>query len=349
MKENPTVDIITSLIKRVQRINLQNPKNGKIYSKAVKSLKLPPEELAYRHVTGYLRIGLYPEVEGGRVIFGAVDLDLKDEPEDKRQFYTLEIYRKFVNLGFKPFIEKSKSKGYHVWIFFSEPVKKETLRWILNYVVSSSSYPNKRLLEVFPKGTALFLPLFNFMNPDGSLKQEFLREKKNAVLKPENLNQYLSNWTALFEGYSMENTKTMELLEKLKKLPPCFLKAYENWKEGSRNGYACGLAGVCKKILNLSEEEAEEIILAIAEAKGDEELKLRETAVYRTYEQDKPAGCSILKGKNEEITVSVPVCDGDCEVVKKLKEEKSRKESHVKIKVVDKFYPETIANTKTCV
>ncbi|GAB6077287.1 DNA polymerase [Desulfurobacterium crinifex] len=339
MSGNPAIKIISSLIDKVQRVNLQSVKTGRITTKEVKSLKLPSKELAYRHVTGSIRIGLYPEVENGKITFGAVDLDLKEEPEEKRQFYTLEIYKKLVKLGFRPFIEKSKSKGYHVWIFFSEPVKKETLRWILEYVVNTSSYPNKRLLEVFPKGTALFLPMFNSFNPDESLKKEFLREKKNAVLKPENFNQYFSNWTSLFEEYAVENTKTIELLEKLKNLPPCFLRAYENWKEGSRNGYACGLAGVCKKILNISEEEAEEIILAIAEAKGDEELKLRKTAVYRTYEQDKPAGCSILKGKNAEITVAVPVCDGDCEVIKRLKERDKPRQ----IITLSKFYPEPFA------
>ncbi|WP_457569366.1 DNA polymerase [Desulfurobacterium sp.] len=341
MNQNATNKIIASLIKKVQRINVQNPENGKILTHPAHSLKLTPEELAFRHLSGFRRIGIYPEVESGRVVFGAVDLDLKDEPEEKRQFYTLEVYRKLVSLGFKPFIEKSKSKGYHVWVFFSEPVSKETVRWILNYAVSSSSYPNKKLLEVFPKGTALFLPMFASIYPDGSLRREFLNEKRNAVLKPENLNQYMSNWTALFERYAVQNTETIKLLEKLKTLPPCFLRAYENWEEGNRNGYACGLAGVCKNVLKMTEEEAEKIILSIAEAKGDEELKLREIAVYRTYEQDKTAGCSILKGKNGEITIAVPVCDGDCEFVRKLKEEKARKKTQ--IKVVDKFIPDIFA------
>jgi len=335
LDKNPTLEILSGLIDKVQRVNLQSSKTGVIVTKELSSLKLSPEELAYRHITGYQRVGLYPELENGKVVFGAIDLDLKEEPEEKRQFYTLEVYKKLVKLGFKPFIEKSKSKGYHVWIFFSEPVKKETLRWILNYVVSSSSYPNKRLLEIFPKGTALFLPMFNSFWPDGTIKRDFLREKKNAFLKPENLNQFLSEWTDLFEGYAVQNTKVMELLEKLKSLPPCFLKAYENWEEGSRNGYACGLAGVCKRVLRLSEEEAEEIILAIAEAKGDEELKLREAAVYHTYEKEEPAGCSILKGKNAEITVSLPVCEKDCNFVRKLKE----KDKPRQIITLSKFYP----------
>lgn len=340
MTENSTTKIIASLIEKVQRVNVQNPESGKILTYSLHSLKLTPEELAFRHLSGFRRIGIYPEIENGRVVFGAVDLDLKDEPEEKRQSYTLEVYRKLVKLGFKPFIERSKSKGYHVWIFFSEPADKETVRWVLNYVVNSSSYPNKRLLEVFPKGTALFLPMFASIYPDGTLRKEFLKEKRNAVLKPENLNQYMSNWTALFERYAVQNTETIKLLEKLKTLPPCFLKAYENWEEGSRNSYANGLAGVCKKVLNLPEEEAEEIITAIAEAKGDEENRL--PAVHSTYSEENPQSCRILKGKSGDFPVAVPVCDGDCEVVRRLKE-KQTKNSQVKIKVVDKFYPEIIA------
>jgi len=336
-----TKEIITSLIAKAQRVNLQNPETGRIITKELSSLELSPEELAYRHLTGSLRVGIYPEVEGGRALFGAVDLDLKDEPEEIRQSYALKVYRKLKSLGLNPFIEKSKSKGYHVWLFLSEPAKKELLRWVLSLAVESSGYPNKKLLEVFPKGTALFLPMFNSFTSDGRLKQEFLKEKRNAVLKPENLNQYQSNWPFLFKRYAVENTQTLKVLEKLKELPPCFLKAYENWVEGNRNGYTAGLAGVCKKLLGLNEDEAVELITLIAEAKEDEELPLREAVIRRTYEQDNPAGCSILKGESSEITVAVPACPGDCQLVRKLKEEKEGK-GH-RIITLSKFYPEPFA------
>ncbi|WP_457681080.1 DNA polymerase [Thermovibrio sp.] len=341
MKENPTFKIISSLIAKANRVNLQNPKTGRIITKELSNLGLSPKELTLKHLTGFLRVGLYPEVEGGEAVFGAVDLDLKDEPEDQRQFYTLEVYRKLRALGFRPFIEKSKSKGYHVWLFLSEPADKELLRWALSKAVESSSYHNKGFLEVFPKGTALFLPMFNSFTPDGTLKQEFLKGKKNAVLKPENLNQFQSNWPLLFKRYAVENTKTLKVLEKLKELPPCFLKAYENWKEGSRNGYACGLAGVCKKVLKLSLKETEEILLSMAEAKGDEELPLREAVIRRTYEQENPAGCTVLKGEHPEITVATPVCKEDCKLIRKQKEEKKGK-GH-RIITLSKFYPEPFA------
>ncbi|MEO2066527.1 MAG: hypothetical protein ABGX17_08530, partial [Desulfurobacteriaceae bacterium] len=86
--------IITSLIAKAQRVNLQNPETGRIITKELSSLELSPEELSKRHLTGSLRVGIYPEVEGGRALFGAVDLDLKEEPENVRQSYALKVYRK---------------------------------------------------------------------------------------------------------------------------------------------------------------------------------------------------------------------------------------------------------------
>ena len=335
---NPVVNILSDLLKNSKTLNVQDPTTGRIYTKQTSELKKPPEDVILLHLQGIRRIGISPWIETDKVLFGAVDLDLGELPEEDRKKHALEVYEKLTKLGFKPFIEKSKGKGYHVWLFFSEPVNADTVSWVLDKAKQACSYTDKRKLELFPpKKTPLFLPLFGSMKSDGDISSEFIRSKKNAFLKPENLNQFFSNWFNYFQEYAVENVKTLNLLEKLKTLPPCFLRAYENWRQGNRNGYTAGLAGVCKNILKLTEEEAEEIILSIAKAKGDDELKQREAVIYQTYEKDSVAACAILKGKHAEITVDTPVCEGDCELVEKLK--RKEKKHGRQIITLSKFYP----------
>jgi len=324
---NPVFNILAGLLKKSKTLNVQNPNTGRIYTKQTEELSRSPEDVILLHLEGVRRIGISPWIDNERVIFGAVDLDLGELPEEERQKHALEVYQKLVSLGFKPFIERSKGKGYHVWLFFSQPVKADVVAFALDLARNACTYPNKRKIELFPpKKTPLFLPLFSSIKGDGGLDSEFVKTKRNAFLKPENLNQLFSNWFNYYERFAVKNVKTLNLLEKLKDLPPCFLKAYENWRQGNRNGYTAGLAAVCKNVLKLTEEEAEELILSISRAKGDDELPQRAAVVYSTYEKEKPAGCKVLKGKSLDITVETPVCEKDCEVVEKLKKTRAKNE-----------------------
>ena len=315
------VDILSKLFERSKSVNVQDPQTGNIITKKSKAFRESPEEKILMHLQGKHRIGVSPWVNNDEVIFAAVDLDLGELPEEERQKYTYEIYSKLRELGFKPFIEKSKSKGYHIWIPFSKPVNAKAVIWLLERVRQTSSYPYKSKIEILPpKKTCLFLPLFSSLTDNNEISPEFLETLHNAILKPDSLEKPLLNWADYYQDFAAENTRTLEFVDKLKDLPPCFLNAYENWQEGYRNNYTFGLAGVCKSLLKLPEDEALKIILSIARARNDEELSLREHVIRSTYSKETVAGCSILKGENEEISVEVPVCSEDCPYAKKNKE-----------------------------
>jgi len=96
----------------------------------------------FLHLIGKTSLGIYPLIDDGTCRFGSIDLDRDDLS------LALEIRDQLWNIGMKPaFIERSKSKGYHIWVFFSKPVKAKEIRHILNTVLSKLNLT----LEVFPK------------------------------------------------------------------------------------------------------------------------------------------------------------------------------------------------------
>jgi len=131
---NPMVNILAGLLRNSKTFNIQDPNTSYIYTKQTKELPRSPEDVIFLHLQGIRRIGISPWIDDERVIFGAVDLDLGELKEEERQKHTLEVHQKLVSLGFKPFIEKSKGKGYHVWLFFSQPVKADTVAFALGLV-----------------------------------------------------------------------------------------------------------------------------------------------------------------------------------------------------------------------
>ncbi len=78
------------------------------------------KEQLKKHFLGITRLGVSPEIQGqeDKVLFGAIDIDCKDTSiEEKYQMaqnlqrYAFDEYR--LNL----LIEKSKSKGFHLFLF----------------------------------------------------------------------------------------------------------------------------------------------------------------------------------------------------------------------------------------
>ena len=77
------------------------------------------------------------------------------------------------------------------------------------------------------------------------------------------------------------------------------------------------MAGILKKISKLSEEEAIEIIKEIALFNKDEEIDMRINTVKSTYKSDEVAGCSIMQGKNSNMTLSTSLCESNCGLIDK--------------------------------
>lgn len=107
-------------------------------------------------------IGIFPMLDNNTVHFCAVDIDERD----------LELAKTIASLlPACAWIEESKSKGYHVWVFFSVPCPAWAARAVLR---SACLAAGRRDLEIFPKqdelkpgmvGNYINLPLFGDSRP----------------------------------------------------------------------------------------------------------------------------------------------------------------------------------------
>jgi len=135
------------------------------------------------HLKGEQPYGVYLLVKD-RIWALAVDFD--DDKLDPPVAFRAEALR----LGLLTYIERSKSRGYHVWMFFSEKgVLARKARLIAGYILAAIGQPN---IEIFPKQDALdentsygnFInaPLFGALVPKG--RTVFVHPAKPSEVYP---------------------------------------------------------------------------------------------------------------------------------------------------------------------
>jgi len=149
------------------------------------------DKIIWDHLTGQSRVGIYPLVND-RTFWIAVDFD-DDDLDKVRQFHD-----KCREYGIPSYIERSKSKGYHVWIWFSEPVQARKARLLARNILDELG-PDFSGTELFPKqdfvdadrpyGNYINLPFFGKRSGD---------EGRTIFLDPETGYQpYSSQWAFL--------------------------------------------------------------------------------------------------------------------------------------------------------
>ena len=98
------------------------------------------------HLTDGPFIGVYPAIPRAGshsvCVWGCSDIDVEDLEAARLLQRTLEM------AGVVSFVERSRSKGYHVWVFASELVPAESMRRMLLVVHQVADYPAR---EVNPK------------------------------------------------------------------------------------------------------------------------------------------------------------------------------------------------------
>lgn len=99
------------------------------------------------HLLGTRGIGVYPLMDGNHVWWGCVDFDEGDEPS---WVHARNVQMVAEKLGLVTWIERSRSKGYHVWCFAEEPVHAVDMRLALAACCQIAKAPTK---EVNPKQT----------------------------------------------------------------------------------------------------------------------------------------------------------------------------------------------------
>jgi len=103
-----------------------------------------------KHFSGEAPIGIYPMVphfEKYYVAWGCVDFDTADADQN-----AVKLHDALMEAGIVSWIEKSRSKGFHVWVFSEQAVLAEDMR---NMLVVASHVAETPTTEVNPKQTTL--------------------------------------------------------------------------------------------------------------------------------------------------------------------------------------------------
>lgn len=126
------------------------------------------EKVIENHLTGKQPYGFYPLI-GDKTTVGIADFDDLDPRPP------IEFIKRAQHYGLSAYLEKSKSKGYHVWLFFPEDgVNASKLRIVIKFILNEI---NASDTEVFPKqdsitnndsyGNFINAPLFGMLTPKG--------------------------------------------------------------------------------------------------------------------------------------------------------------------------------------
>ena len=140
----------------------------------------------HKHLKGEQPLALYPILAENLVRFAAIDFD---EPDGN---LPIEARACAKHHGFQAYTEASRSKGFHCWFFFRQPVPAWKVRALLSTITSEIGYPKA---EIFPKqsqiskggfGNCINLPLFG-----ASVR------KQRTVFLDDQLNPVTNQWEFL--------------------------------------------------------------------------------------------------------------------------------------------------------
>ncbi len=307
--------------------------NGKSYSTLKNVLPKDFKEALKQHFLGIKRLGVSPEIKGQEdlILFAGIDIDGKAK-KDSKELSTEEKYQIALNLQkaffekykINTLIEQSKSKGFHLFVFFKNPVNRNLIQKILENLVTevTDRTITNGDIEIFPKGKkglALNLPYFGLFKDENTINEKFYELKKSCFVEGENMDA-IKNPLEKIETCKNNNLSTLLFLETLKDYPLCVTKAALNWTEGERNSLTLAIAGVLKKVSKVSVDEAIDIITKIVEYNNDEELSSRIATIESTYANDNKdiAACSIMNGSNKNLVLSQIFCQTHCSNIKTL-------------------------------
>lgn len=143
------------------------------------------KEVFQQHLDGINPIGVYPMVplhNDWYTVWGCSDIDIEDHAG------ACSIRDALAHGGVYAHIEKSRSKGYHVWVFASEPVLARDMRRMLLAAHQVADYPAR---EINPKqetlssikqyGNYVRLPYPDFMDTTTN-RRRMITDDQQAIL-----------------------------------------------------------------------------------------------------------------------------------------------------------------------
>lgn len=248
-------------------------------------------ELLTKHMKGEIRLGVSCELQRDEnlILSTVIDIDFHEQSMEEKYELVCKLQEAILTeLGWKSVIEKSRSKGFHIFIFFNNPINRAFVQKQLSKIIEQDFGLKIKngLIELFPKGdgvSVIFLPFFGMLDKEGFIQESFFQNKNNCLVKG-NPFEAIRDIVDTIENSinNVEYNKPEKGIE-IHQKPPCIEFAEENWVEGNRQDLSMALAGVCRKKLNMSQDEAEDLILEIARNNSDNEISQRKGAIKSTY------------------------------------------------------------------
>lgn len=288
------------------------------------------DEIYLKHLNGETRIGIYPITDDNLTKWIAID-------DDKNNLeLMIEFHKRCNHYKIHSYVERSKGKGYHNWLFFDKPIKAVKARLVVEMILDEIGAKN---LEVFPKqdevkdngfGNFIFLPLYNGSVKEG--KTVFIdNDDKILISKPDELDKIkltevsIINEIIELNGLKREGILTATGESKVQTgTLPC-IDAMKNAKmkagEG-RNEVAFRLA-IYFKEHGLSSDDIQ-LLLYNWNSKNEEPLEKRELATIIN---------SVFKGKYKsygcDSAIIQPFCDRENCPIAQAEDRKKRIEQGI--------------------
>jgi hypothetical protein len=197
------------------------------------------------HMEGNKRIGAYLLSFDSTITWSAFDFD--SITTEKLQV----VIAKSIESQLYPYVESSKSRGYHVHFFFDSPIQAKPVRALMNWILKETGATG----EIFPKqdvssnngpGNFLWLPL-----------QAESAKKNRTLFLNSQLTPYPDQWDQLSRVHRTKTQNILELVKELHldepqkwtgsqeraKLPEGWEQGYFGAGEGTRNDSLTKLAG----------------------------------------------------------------------------------------------------------
>ena len=131
------------------------------------------------HLNGESRLGIFPIVQNTSTKFFVFDIDNQCKDTCKKIINQLE------KDGFNSYLERSKSKGFHVWVFLEFEQKAKDVRNYMKNVLEQNKIPRNKI-DLFPKqdettdlapyGNGINLPMFGVLSNLQTSATLFLNE-----------------------------------------------------------------------------------------------------------------------------------------------------------------------------
>jgi hypothetical protein len=199
------------------------------------------------HLEGVQPIGVYPMVplkDSWYTVWGCSDIDIEDMAGAFNLADALEAG------GVHACVEKSRSKGYHVWVFASEPVLASDMRRMMLAAHQVADYPAREVNPKqetltstmqygnyvrlpYPNYTDMSIPNRRMIHRDGSpmTMDVFLDTIEQCLNSPETIARLATYWKPPQVNLNMvtDHDESDNLKDIMKR---CSSLAYVIWRDG---------------------------------------------------------------------------------------------------------------------